>query len=1025
MKKILSALMFAVVLFGMTNVMSSCKDYDYDIEQLRNELNQKSTLLQFQDSVNSLNRKINLEMIATAAAQEAADKAIKAAQEAKQAGLDAAAQAKAAAEAADEVIKARLQQYADMNDQRFLEFVNSTNKKFEDLINSTDQKFEDLNNSTDEKLQDYANKAEQDVNALRLELKAYVDQAREDALAAAQEYVDHELTIIRDSLSGAYTSLANLREDLISLKTKVDSIPVEEFKTNIKTLQDQYTEIRNRFTAIVGAYSTMITSVDIFQEVKDDGSLYNKPALNFMVAEELENTFGPTGKELTFTNQKMTVYSDSIIIRVNPVGATITKSMVKLLDSQNNSLDNFVEVEKVEQVEDLIASRAAAQNGLWKVVFKLKAGYDAAALTKATGATFNADGSISSYRLFAVGISNGKSESLDARCVVSNYGLKVKTGTFVKATDLTINNKSISEIKNRVTTGGKAIDKTIAAKNQIIDYLWDNATQGTPLTGIPQVKAITSGSESNVASVYDIRYDKSALHLDFINGHYEMNFDFSSGNRTNGVRAFYVLLDTAYVSAADGVDPSEREAWLRYKYTNLNTLIDGDKGTVIIDETKMIQNEEIGFRVFAVNYDGTLADPDGMAFYVSLGDTGPAADQLASGVIEPSRTNASIRQVVIPLQNQFKITDAWDQISYYSGYSQQRDQLNSGSTAGGNFTAYAKKDASDTYMAFDIQFHADADGSGIIVAPKDAKSVVVSLHNTSEMYVDDYAYTIPLKLINTTLNNQVMYTVNLQVTKHLPQFLGLENENGLISEGSVITAFTTDGASTPWTSNFNAAITKGTTNLAPVFSNIADIANWQFSVWKPTGKTPTDLISTTSGSAILTGITPEVIADGKDYAMTVGYRDPMSKQSDGTRKVWQFEYKLRMVSWWHEASYSYKDGKVPSITFNQPAADYNLENVIVSPMVSFPGTDVSKLINDGYLKIANGDNIILLRENGKTLSQFTAKLIKVAGNPAMVHFDNTIGSMMSEDEIKFYMQIIGKDCFNKNVTITVPAVLKR
>lgn len=967
MKKIFSALMFAAVLFGMTNVMSSCKDYDYDIEQLRNELNKKSSLEQFQDSVNNLNIKIQQELATSAAAKKAADEAVKAAAEAKQAGLDAAAQAKAAALAADEALKG--------------------------------------------------------------ELEAYVDQARQQALAAAQEYIDKELTTLRDSITNTYIQMANLKEEIIALKNKVDNIPVEDFKTNIKTLQDQYTEIRNRFTAIVGAYSTMITSVDIFQEVKDDGSLYSKPALNFMVAEELENTFGPTGKELTFTNQKMTVYSDSIIIRVNPVGATVTKSMIKLLDSQNNSLDNFVEVEKVEQVEDLIASRAAAQNGLWKVKFKLKAGYDAAALTKATGAAFNADGSISSYRLFAIGISNEKSESLDARCVVSNYGLKIKTGTFSRATDLTINNKSISEIKNRVTTGGKAIDKTIAAKNQIIDYLWANATPGTPLTGTPQVKAITSGSESNVASVFDTRYDKSALHLDFVNGHYEMDLDFSSANRNNGVRAFYVQLDTAYVSAPDGVDPSEREAWLRYKYTNLNTLIDGAKGTIIIDETKMIQNEEIGFRVFAVNYDGTLADPDGMAFYVSLGDTGPAADQLASGVIEPSRTDAAIRKVVIPLQNQFKITDAWDEISYYSGYSQQRDQLNSGSTAGGNFTAYAKKDASDTYMAFDIQFHADADGSGIIVAPKDAKSVVVSLHNTAEMYVDDYAYTIPLKLINTTLHNQVMYTVNLQVTKHLPQFPGLENENGIIKEGSVITAFTTDGAATPWTSNFNAANTKGITNLAPIFSNISDIANWQFSVWKPTGKTPADLISTTSGSAVLTGITPEVIADGKDYAMTVGYRDPMSKQSDGTRKVWQFEYKLRMVSWWYDARYAYKkiDDKeqAPMLIFNQTAADYNLENIIVSPMVSFPGTNVSKLINDGYLKMENGDNIILLRENGKTLSQFTAKLVKVAGNPAMVHFDNTTESQMSEDEIKLYMQIIGKDCFNKNVTIAVPVVLKR
>ena len=43
--------------------------------------------------------------------------------------------------------------------------------------------------------------------------------------------------------------------------------------------------------------------------------------------------------------------------------------------------------------------------------------------------------------------------------------------------------------------------------------------------------------------------------------------------------------------------------------TSTEITINGDN---IIDDI-------IGFRVYAVNYDGTLVDPDGKAFYVKLG----------------------------------------------------------------------------------------------------------------------------------------------------------------------------------------------------------------------------------------------------------------------------------------------------------------------------------------------------------------------------------------------------------------------
>lgn len=979
MKKIFSALMFAVVLLGMTNVMSSCKDYDYDIEQLRKELNNKSSLEQFQDSVNNLNKKIQQELAASALAKQTADEAVKAAAEARKAGLDAAAQAKAAAEAADKAIEAKLKEYAD--------------------------------------------KAEQDDANLKAELEAYVDKARQDALAAAKEYVDKELTTLRDSISNAYTKIAQLNDEITALKTKVDNIPVEEFKTNIKTLQEQYTEIRNRFTAIVGAYSTMVTSVDIFQQVKEDGSLYAKPALNFMISEEQANTFGIGGKQITFTDKKSTVYSDSIIIRVNPVGATITKSMVKLLDSQNNSLDNFVEVDKVEQVEELLTSRSATPNGLWKIVFKLKDGFDANAFTRAIGATFNANGGVTAYRLFAIGITNSKTETLDTRCIVSNYGLKVKTSPANRASDLTVNGKSISIIKNRFTEGGPLAGTTAATK-QLRDYLWSNAVKSTPLSGNPAVAAITTGSDANIASVFDVRNDKAALNVTNIDGKYEMEFDFSSAGATDGVRAFYVTLDTAYVSSIEnGIDPTEREAWLRYHYTNLNTLIDGSRGVISVDESVSLEREEIGFRVFAVNYDGTLADPDGMAFYVILGDDGPAQNQEIEASIYPSRTDPAMKQVTKPLGSEFNASRTWDKITYCSGINQNPNrgiyEPVYSSTDAGSFVVYAEKDAIGQYLPFDVVFRSNADGTGTIVTPKNAKSITIGFRDEVVKYLDNETYIIPLKLVNSKEDNAVVYTVNLKVKKTLPAFEGLAFNPGVLDGNNTFTAFVTDNTgSWSWTGNSYTQAAYASYNLKQTVQTDLD-ANWEITI------SDISSVQYTASTHAWTNIPAEnVIGDAKDqsvYAVKAVYTDPLSKQdANNTKQKYSFDYKVRLVSWWYNMKTEYKEDGAPNLKWGEDLVNYDLHNIIVTTQTSLLGvTNVSALLGE----TSTSQRYIYAPKfslSGDIASYFTIS----SQSQTSVSFSKTTADAPSVD-VAGKLIVEGKDIFGKDVKIEMPLTMKK
>ena len=49
-------------------------------------------------------------------------------------------------------------------------------------------------------------------------------------------------------------------------------------------------------------------------------------------------------------------------------------------------------------------------------------------------------------------------------------------------------------------------------------------------------------------------------------------------------------------------------------------LFTGNKGTIKIQNMNNVKGDVIGFRVYAVNYDGTLTDPDGRAFYLAVGD---------------------------------------------------------------------------------------------------------------------------------------------------------------------------------------------------------------------------------------------------------------------------------------------------------------------------------------------------------------------------------------------------------------------
>lgn len=80
---------------------------------------------------------------------------------------------------------------------------------------------------------------------------------------------------------------------------------------------------------------------------------------------------------------------------------------------------------------------------------------------------------------------------------------------------------------------------------------------------------------------------------------------------------YYVVLDKDN-AIESGV--SELNAWKNYEIDNLNKVVPASENLTLTIQTEAANHDIIGFRVYAVNKDGKLLDPDGKAFYVVVGE---------------------------------------------------------------------------------------------------------------------------------------------------------------------------------------------------------------------------------------------------------------------------------------------------------------------------------------------------------------------------------------------------------------------
>lgn len=218
--------------------------------------------------------------------------------------------------------------------------------------------------------------------------------------------------------------------------------------------------------------------------------------------------------------------------------------------------------------------------------------------------------------LYAVAINNtvdSKAEAAADRYVVSTYDVKPTYNKFVPSNDFTfkVGGKDVSEIHNR-WTGYEIVDENSNfSSNKNPELAWANDAAAEP---------VLEGEKKNVENANyrshrsDVRYWNSLLQVEV--GKPFSITDLKTSDNT-AADYYYVVLDKDN-AIESGV--SELNAWKNYEIDNLNKVVPASENLTLTIQTEAANHDIIGFRVYAVNKDGKLLDPDGKAFYVVVGE---------------------------------------------------------------------------------------------------------------------------------------------------------------------------------------------------------------------------------------------------------------------------------------------------------------------------------------------------------------------------------------------------------------------
>lgn len=597
-RKYFSALLMGALTIASVSTFTSCKDYDDDIDNLQSQIDKAG----LQSDIDALKTQLQDAASTASAAKTTAESAL--------------AKANAAAVKAD--IEKAIQKVEV-----------TANKAATDVATAIS------NAANAQTTADGAQKAADAAAKAAKDAQKQADQAVKDAAAAATtanaaaKQADFEKALERiGNLETSRVTADKLDEKLTQLKEEL--LGADGDKETIGSLTVKV----NAYKGAVEELYSAVTSVELVETYSGvNGFTSNWNTTNGITPLTVEMLHGLISDDSKFGDENgndakpiveyvkgkdIDVKDDaSIVVRVNPVNADLTKgAKIILLNSKGESLEDIVKVGTPSKFDKLITTRAAAtvKTGLWKLPLSVAEGVSEEDFKKAV--TVKDENGNEKAILYAVAINNtvdSKAEAAADRYVVSTYDVKPTYNKFVPSNDFTfkVGGKDVSEIHNRWTGYEIVGENSNFSSDKNPELAWANDAAAEP---------VLEGEKKNVENANyrshrsDVRYWNSLLQVEV--GKPFSITDLKTSDNT-AADYYYVVLDKDN-AIESGV--SELNAWKNYEIDNLNKVVPASENLTLTIQTEAANHDIIGFRVYAVNKDGKLLDPDGKAFYVVVGE---------------------------------------------------------------------------------------------------------------------------------------------------------------------------------------------------------------------------------------------------------------------------------------------------------------------------------------------------------------------------------------------------------------------
>lgn len=952
-----------------------------------------------------------------AAAAEALDAALKAEQVAQQ-GVADAANALAAAQAADG--KAEEAKAAAALAQEAATKAQQTADEAKTLANQALGEISELESKLNQAIADGATKDEltSQINAAKNELKGLITEAENRATAvantakaaadAAKATADQALSIaqaaktaidaIKLQINDETTGLAALDARLKVVEAWMKGGEAGGLQIDLKAIEEKLDSIDGALKDIVGEYSTMVTSVSFFYANNTTSDLSPK----FSKVTQKENTFPKedvTDTQLTFKKDYTTTDSVSVIVRVSPTNAKLTKENITLINSQGKEISDVVECAKVEPFTGLL-TRSDLNNGLWELTFKMVDGVSAADFKAAVEHNGQSV-------LFAVAVKNTKLNE-DERRVITGYDLTLSAEDAKPASNgfaLKDNAgiwRSVESINNRYGATG-------APK----EYVWKDATK-------PATAPITSGSDINVV-VGDNRTAQPLLAAEVDKAiEIQVDYDINNNKTNNKIAGFYVTLDSKFASASD---PSELNSWNNYSYVGVGvpgdakrkaTLFKGNKGQITVADLGGVAGDVIGFRLYAVNLDGTLVDPDGRAFYVAVGNTS---------------TEATIPGVTVDLT---KGTSS-DLVEVEDGTFINCSSVTGWTNAGGT-------KVNNVAPVFTVKYY-DADKAEITNPAQygEIKYVKFVLDNPMA-FEDGGTYTQTLELYNVISGTKVLAkTITASVTKKMPTTFkgdfGIKIGQTWGTSSNIVRPFITPAAG--WAVGASFA-TEGQAKLTDIFKGLDGTEEYRFDFGTD------DIADVTSANGYVLTV-PKSLINDKERSFNVYniYENISAKKVNGVWVTGNYEVAyseplyIKLATWSYGMEYDWlTETDWSGTTSHKPVLNWTsagtTENVALTEITvtndrdsqNFGGTLASLMDNSGknYLNYVAG-SAKLTATDGSVNPYFNVSVDETTLK--LTFTQNTTDASQApygehEEDLTFDV----KDAYGITTTIKLPVTVK-